>query len=96
MNKQELTENLAIKLSVTQQEAEKFIQAFTEVVTESLKQGTEVSISGFGAFAVLNRTARQTVNPRNLQEKIAVPAIRVPKFRPGKNLKEAVRNPIAQ
>lgn len=95
MNKQELIENLSIKLSITQQDAEKFIQGFTEIITDALKDGKDVSISGFGVFAVLNRTARQTVNPRNLQEKISVPAIRVPKFRAGKNLKDAVRNSAA-
>lgn len=91
MNKQELIEALAAKLNVGKQEAEKVLHGFVDVITESLKSGQEVNISGFGSFVVMARSARMGVNPRNPGEKIQVPATRVPKFRAGKNLKEAVR-----
>ncbi len=92
MNKQELIEALAAKLGLSsKQEAEKVLHGFVDVVTESLKAGQEVNISGFGSFVVMARSARMGVNPRHPEQKIEVPATKVPKFRAGKNLKEAVR-----
>jgi nucleoid DNA-binding protein len=91
MNKQELIDALANKLSLGKTEAEKVLHGFVEVVTETLKSGNEVNISGFGAFVVTDRSARMGVNPQNPTEKIQIPATKVPKFRAGKNLKEAVR-----
>jgi DNA-binding protein HU-beta len=91
MNKQELIDTLAAKLSVGKTDAEKILHAFVDVITDTLKSGNEVNISGFGAFVVTNRSARMGVNPQNPTEKIQIPATKVPKFRAGKNLKEAVR-----
>jgi len=91
MNKQELIEALANKMQTGKQEAEKALHSFVEVVEETLKTGQEVSISGFGSFVVLNRSARMGVNPQNPSEKIQIAATRVPKFRAGKGLKDAVR-----
>ena len=91
MNKHEIVEALANKMSLSKLEAEKALEAFVEVVTEALKQGKEVNISGFGAFSVSNRSARMGVNPQNPEQKIQIAATKVPKFRAGKNLKEAVR-----
>jgi len=61
------------------------------VVTESLRSGLEISISGFGSFSVSNRAARMGVNPQNTAQKIQIAATKVPKFRAGKGLKDAVR-----
>ena len=91
MNKQELIEALATKLSVGKSEAEKVLHGFVDVITESLKNGQEVNISGFGVFLVSNRSARMGVNPQKPDEKIQIAATKVPKFRAGKNLKEAVK-----
>ena len=91
MNKQELVDTLATKLNVGKNEAEKVLEGFVEVITESLKSGQEVNISGFGAFSVSNRSARMGVNPQNPEQKIQIAATKVPKFRAGKNLKDAVR-----
>ncbi|OGE74352.1 MAG: hypothetical protein A3I07_02795 [Candidatus Doudnabacteria bacterium RIFCSPLOWO2_02_FULL_42_9] len=92
MNKQELIDALAAKLNLTnKQEAEKILHGFVDVITESLKNGQEVNISGFGSFVVMDRSSRMGVNPQNPGEKIQIPATRVPKFRAGKNLKDAVR-----
>ena len=92
MNKQELIDALATKLTVGKTEAEKILHGFVEVVTETLKAGQEVNISGFGAFVVTNRSARMGVNPQKPDEKIQIAATKVPKFRAGKNLKDAVRS----
>ena len=91
MNKQELIEALATKLNVGKQEAENVLHAFVDVVTDGLKAGVEVNISGFGSFVVIERSARMGVNPQKPDEKIQIPATKVPKFRAGKNLKDAVR-----
>jgi len=91
MNKQELVDALAAKLTIGKSEAEKTLTGFVEVVTDALKNGQEVNISGFGAFIVVARSARMGVNPQNPQQKIQIAATKVPKFRAGKNLKEAVR-----
>ncbi|MBI2607930.1 MAG: HU family DNA-binding protein [Candidatus Doudnabacteria bacterium] len=91
MHKQDVIDALANKLQVTKPEAEKVLDAFVDVVMESLRAGQEVSISGFGVFAVSERHARTGVNPRNPSEKIQIPATKVPKFRAGKGLKDAVR-----
>lgn len=91
MNKQELVEALASKLGVGKLEAEKILHGFVDVITESLRAGQEVNISGFGAFSVSNRAARMGVNPQNPAQKIQIAAVKVPKFRAGKGLKDAVR-----
>jgi DNA-binding protein HU-beta len=91
MNKQELIDALAMKLGSGKQEAEKTLQVFVDVVTESLRAGQEVNISGFGSFSVSNRAARMGVNPQNPAQKIQIAAVKVPKFRAGKGLKDAVR-----
>lgn len=91
MNKQEIIEALANKIGTGKSDAEKMLQAFIEVVTEVLKSGQEVNISGFGSFVVMQRSARMGVNPQRPEEKISIPATKVPKFRAGKNLKDAVR-----
>lgn len=91
MHKQEVIDALAAKLGIGKTEAENLLQGFTEVVMEALKNGQEVNISGFGSFVVLARSARMGVNPQNPTEKIQIPATKVPKFRAGKNLKDAVK-----
>jgi DNA-binding protein HU-beta len=91
MNKNDLIETFAARIGVSKTEADRILNTFVDIVTETLKKGDEVNIAGFGHFVVTNRSARAGVNPRNPTEKIQVAATRVPKFRAGKNLKEAVR-----
>ncbi len=92
MNKQEVIDAIAAKLTNgNKTEAEHILHGFVEVITDALKAGQEVNISGFGSFMVSNRSARMGVNPQNPQQKIQIAATKVPKFRAGKNLKDAVR-----
>jgi len=92
MNKNELLETLASRLAVSRSEAERILNTFVDVITEALKKGDEANIAGFGHFSVSNRAARAGVNPQNPTERIQIPATKVPKFRAGKNLKEAIRD----
>lgn len=84
-------EYLAKGLSFPKNEVERIILGALDAITEKLKQGEKVNLSGFGQFYTGNRSARTGVNPRNPKEKIQIPAVRVPKFRAGKNLKDRVK-----
>jgi DNA-binding protein HU-beta len=70
-------------------EAQKYFWAFERVVTEALKSGEEVRITGFGKFSVRERKAREGRNPQT-GEKMKIPASKVPAFSAGNALKEAV------
>lgn len=91
MNKVELAGAMAEKTAMGRGDAEKALHALVDVITEELKKGGEVSITGFGSFTVSDRAARTGVNPQNPTEKIQIAATKVPKFKAGKGLKEAVR-----
>ncbi|HLD95602.1 MAG TPA: HU family DNA-binding protein [Alphaproteobacteria bacterium] len=89
MNKTELVAAVAASCQMTKVDAERAIDATFEAITESLKQGDEVRLIGFGSFVVADRKATEGRNPRT-GEKIQIKATRVPKFKPGKGLKDAV------
>lgn len=90
MNKAELADRLAGKVGITKAQAEACLDAFEDTVTETLKGGGEVTLTGFGNFLSKKRAARTGVNPQT-GAKIQVPAVTVPKFRAGKRLKDAVK-----
>lgn len=89
MNKSDLIANVANLAGLKKTEAEKAIDAIFESITDALKKKQEVRLIGFGTFAVSERPATEGRNPRT-GAKINIPAKRLPKFRPGKQLKEAV------
>ena len=89
MKKKELIERIARKADVPTSEAQRHFEAFEEVVTEALKAGEEVQITGFGKFSVRERKAREGRNPQTGQ-KMKIAAQRVPAFSAGNALKEAV------
>ena len=91
MNKADFAQALAEKLNVSKREGEDFLNAFVDVVTATLKSGGEVVLTGFGAFSVKARAARTGVNPQNPSQKINIPAVKVPKFKAGKALKDALK-----
>ena len=90
MNKADLAEAVMGKLGSTKKAAEDAVDTVFDTITSSLSKGTEVSVAGFGTFVVKDRAAREARNPRT-GEKVRVPATKVPKFRPGKGLKDAVK-----
>ena len=91
MNKSELVDAIAKKAEITKKDTQAILDAFTEVVTKTLKKGDKVAITGFGSWEVRQRAARTGRNPRT-KKAIKIPACKVPKFRPGKTLKEVVNN----
>ncbi|ABG05230.1 bacterial nucleoid protein Hbs [Rubrobacter xylanophilus DSM 9941] len=90
MNKSELIQEIAEKTNGSKSEAQRFFDAFAEVVRDSLKKGEPVQITGFGKFYVQEREAREGINPQTKQ-KITIPPSKVPKFTAGNSLKEAIR-----
>jgi len=90
MNKAMLVDVINEKMGGTKKAAEDMVELVFDTITKTLKNGEEVSISGFGTFSVKERKARKARNPRT-GEMVDVPAMRAPKFKAGKNLKEAVR-----
>lgn len=89
MKKKELIERIAEEAGVPQGEAQKHFEAFEEVVTEALKAGEEIQITGFGKFSVRERKAREGRNPQT-GEKMKIAAQKVPAFSAGNALKEAI------
>ena len=91
MNKAEVVAGLSGKSGLPKKQVEELVDAFLETITEALKSGQEVVLTGFGSFSSKVRQARLGVNPLKPSEKIQIPAVRVPKFKAGKNLKEALK-----
>jgi DNA-binding protein HU-beta len=89
MKKNELIERIAEEAGVSKSDAQKHFETFEEVVTEALKGGEEVQITGFGKFSVRERKAREGRNPQTGQ-KMNIAAQKVPAFSAGNVLKEAV------
>ena len=90
MNKVDIANAVHTKLGGTKVQAEEVVDTVIESIVSTLKKGGEVSIAGLGIFSTKTRAARQARNPRT-GESIHVPSMRVPKFRPAKALKEAVK-----
>lgn len=90
MTKVELIRQIANRASVSQKDAEKALKAFTEAITEALKEGDKVTLVGFGTFEVSERAGRTGRNPQT-GEPVEIPASKSPKFKAGKALKDAVK-----
>jgi len=90
MKKQDYIKAVAADAGLSQDAVSKALASMISVITKTLKKGQEVNITGFGAFKVSSRAARNGVNPRT-RAKIKIPAMKSPVFRAGKTLKEAVR-----
>jgi len=90
MNKADIVEVVHGKLQGTKVQAEMVVETVIDSVVSSLKKGDEVSIAGLGIFSVKQRAARTARNPRT-GETLQVAAMKVPKFRAAKALKDAVK-----
>ncbi|MGO4960860.1 HU family DNA-binding protein [Jeotgalibaca porci] len=90
-NKAELIEKVAGKTNLTKKEVTATVDALFEVIQETLASGEKVQVIGFGNFEVRERAARKGRNPQTGEE-IQIEASKVPAFKPGKALKDAVKN----
>jgi len=91
MTKGDLINAIAASVGLSKKMAGDALEATLGAVTKELKKGNSVTITGFGTFRVSKRAARTGVNPRNPSEKIKIPAMKLPAFKAGKGLKDAVR-----
>jgi len=89
VNKIELVDAIAAAANIKKSEAETVLDAVLDSITSELKKGNEVRLVGFGTFVVSHRAASDGRNPRT-GEAIKIPAKKLPRFRAGKGLKDAV------
>ena len=92
MNKAELVDAVAAGSGLTKSDASGAVESVFSTIANQLRQGNAVSVVGFGQFSVSDRAARTGRNPRTGEE-IAIAASRAPKFKAGKQLKDAVNSP---
>ena len=90
MNRNDLVDAIAAATNMTKADATHAVDAVIDAITNALRGGDEVRIAGFGTFVVSQRAASEGRNPRT-GEKIQIAASKLPKFRAGKGLKEAVQ-----
>jgi len=89
LNKTELVSSVAEKAEITKKEAEKVVSAIFSSIEEALAKGDKVQLVGFGTFEVRERASRTGRNPKTGEE-ITIAAAKVPAFKPGKALRDAV------
>ena len=89
MNKSELISALAEKAVLSKKDPEAAITAVLDVISDTLAQGEEIRLVGFGTFEVKKREARMGLNPKT-KEPVPIAATKVPAFKPGKALKDVV------
>ncbi|MEP6994718.1 MAG: HU family DNA-binding protein, partial [Acidobacteriota bacterium] len=89
MTKAELIERVAVATDVTKKQAESIVDTVFEAIVRSLKGGQKIELRGFGSFRLRERGARMGRNPKT-GVKVAVPAKKIPYFKPGKELKELI------
>jgi DNA-binding protein HU-beta len=90
MNKTDLIGAIASSAGLTKVQAEKAVNAYHETVRNSIQNGDSVSIVGFGTFTVAERKAKTGRNPRT-GAVLTIKAAKIPKFKPGKSLKDSVQ-----
>ncbi|RID82197.1 HU family DNA-binding protein [Peribacillus asahii] len=90
MNKTELVQAVSAQAEITQKDAAKVVDALFETISNTLAKDEKIQLIGFGTFEVRERSARKGRNPQTGEE-IDIAASKVPAFKPGKELKEAVK-----
>lgn len=90
MNKTELIDALSEETTFSKKDVARVLDSFSRIVARSLKKGDKLQWSGFGTFSLSKRGARKGINPQTKQV-IQLPETYVPKFKAGKNLKEATK-----
>ena len=90
MNKSELVDIISQKTLFTKSDSEQVLDAALEAIRESVAEGNDVKLVGFGTFSRLNRKSRSGRNPKTGKE-LKIPATCVPKFKPGKEFKDCLK-----
>lgn len=90
MNKSELIGEISQETTFSKKDVGTVLESLVRVITRTLKRGQRVAITGFGSFVLSHRPARKGINPAT-KESINLPAVTVPRFKPGKTLKEGVK-----
>ena len=90
IKKDKLAQQIAEKFDIPKKTVVEILNYFVELIAQNIKQGNKVKIAGLGTFKVRERKARTAINPKT-GEKITVPAKKVPRFTPAKELKELVK-----
>ncbi|HJM68883.1 MAG TPA: HU family DNA-binding protein [Candidatus Babeliales bacterium] len=90
MNKTELIDSLSEETTFSKKDVTRVLESLTRIIERSLRKGEKVSLTGFGTFTTSIRPARKGINPAT-KERIDIPEIQIPRFKPGKNLREVVR-----
>ena len=89
MTKTELAATVAEKAQITKKQADQILNTTFEAIKQALVEGDKVQLIGFGTFEIRDRAARKGRNPQT-NEEIDIPASKLPSFKAGKALKEAV------
>ncbi|MFE0565730.1 HU family DNA-binding protein [Priestia megaterium] len=90
MNKTELVDAVATQAELSKQDAKKAVEALFETISNTLAKEEKIQLIGFGTFEVRERVARTGRNPQTGEE-MTIPASKIPAFKPGKELKAAVK-----
>ena len=90
MNKAELVEEVTNQIGLTKRQSREAVDAITSVITDALVRQEKVTLVGFGAFQIMQRKARRGRSPQTGEE-IQIPGKKVPKFKPGRALREKVK-----
>ena len=91
LTKADLTSEVADLAGLSKTQSKAAVDAFAQVIADNLSAGKRVQLTGFGTFEVRKRQAREGVKP-GTSEKIQIPASKVPAFKPGKALKDRLRD----
>ncbi len=90
MNKSDLINSLSEETTFSKKDVSRVLDSLIRIVERTLRRGDKVSITGFGTYWVSQRPARTGINPAT-KERINLPAVSVPRFKPGKHLRELIK-----
>ena len=90
MNKREISEKIAKDLIIKKFEVYHFIDLMIEIMVDNLAEGKKIVLSNFGTFKVIKRNNKRVINPNN-KKPLIIPAKKIVKFLPSKNLKKGMR-----
>ena len=91
MNKSELISSLSEETTFSKKDVSRVLDSLARIVQRTLRKGDKLQWAGFGTWWVSHRPARKGINPAT-KERIDLPAVNVPRFKPGKTLKEVVKS----